>query len=110
MKPDPEFAAAVYEIVRRIPPGRATSYGAIARAVGYPTLSRMVGRVMAGCGESGVPAHRVVNSQGRLTGKNAFGAPDAMQRCLEAEGVTVANGGIVRWRDIFWDPQREILL
>ncbi len=101
------FAEAVKDIVRLIPHGRATSYGAIAQAVGHPTLSRMVGRIMA-AGSEDIPAHRVVGSGGILTGQAAFGAPGRMQQLLEAEGVEVAGNRISNWRKIFWNPLNEI--
>ena len=105
------FAEAVYDIVCLIPAGRATSYGAIARAAGYARLSRMVGRIMAQCDASArqIPAHRVVNSQGELSGREAFGGgPGRMQELLEAEGVEVSNNRIKGWKNIFWDPLKEI--
>jgi len=104
------FTQAVYDIVRRIPSGRATSYGAIAKAIGYPNLSRMVGRVMKGCGNYKIklPAHRVVNSQGVLSGAEGFGYSGQMQQFLEAEGVSVVNGKIKDWKNVFWDPMTEI--
>lgn len=103
------FAAAVCDVVRLVPRGRATSYGAIAHAAGYPALSRMVGRVMGGMGErDGVPAHRVVDSDGGLSGRAAFGTPGRMQELLESEGVEVVNNRIRNWRRVFWDPMKEI--
>ena len=99
---------AVYDIVRLVPPGRVTSYAAIARACGYPSHSRMIGRIMAGCGEVEVPAHRVVNSQGVLSGRAAFGSPNRMQSLLETEGVMVENNRIKNWRKVFWNPLDEI--
>lgn len=104
------FVQAVYEVVCSIPYGRATSYGAIAKAIGYPNMSRMVGQVMAGCGasEKHIPAHRVVNSQGILSAKEVFGTAGEMQRLLEAEGVVVINDRIKNWKSVFWDPIREI--
>ena len=105
-----ELTGAVYEIVGLIPKGRATSYGAIARAVGRPDHSRMVGRIMGACDSdrTGIPAHRVVNSQGVLSARAAFGTPTRMQELLEAEGIAVRNHRIVNWKKIFWDPQAEI--
>lgn len=103
---------AVYEIVKTVPYGRATSYGAIAKAIGWPMHSRMVGKIMANCESdiNEIPAYRVVNSQGQLSGKEAFGSSDKMQKCLEAEGIKVKNDRIVNWRKVFWDPMREITL
>lgn len=100
------FRQAVYDIVRCIPVGRATSYGAIAKAVGYSNLSRMVGRVMSLCDSesTGIPAHRVVNNQGVLSAKSAFGEGNQMQQLLEAEGITVVNDRIRNWKTVFWDP------
>ncbi len=102
------FKQAVYDIVRLVPRGRATSYAAIARASGYPAHSRLVGRMMAGCSDGGIPAHRVVNSQGVLSGRAAFGEPGRMQSLLEADGLTVENDRIKNWKHVFWNPQDEI--
>ncbi|MDR2979150.1 MAG: MGMT family protein [Bacteroidales bacterium] len=104
-----DFITSVYEIVRLIPYGRVTSYGAIAKAVGYSSLSRMVGAVMGQCNAS-IPAHRVVNSQGKLSGKRAFGHSEEMQKLLEMEGIIVKNDMIKNWKLVFWDPQVEIEL
>lgn len=105
-----DFAQGVYAIVRCIPYGRATSYGAVARAMGYPNMSRMVGRVMSECSslETGIPAHRVVNSQGVLSAMDVFGNAGEMQKLLEEEGITVSNGRISNWRAVFWNPIDEI--
>ena len=104
------FIRAVYDVVLTIPRGRATSYGAIAKAIGYPNLSRMVGRVMGECDSatSGIPAHRVVNSQGILSAKDTFGNSGEMQKLLEAEGIVVVNDRIQNWKTVFWDPIEEI--
>ena len=104
------FTQAVYDIVKCIPCGRATSYAAIARAAGFQGMQRMAGRIMAACDSrtSGIPAHRVVNSQGVLSGRNAFGAEGEMRRMLEAEGITVTNDRIKSWKTVFWDPLEEI--
>ena len=102
------FRQGIYDIVRYIPRGRATSYGAVAKAAGYPNLSRMVGKIMAGCSEKNIPAHRVVNSQGVLSGKDAFGSAGEMQKLLEAEGIIVKNDRIVNWKTVFWNPLKEI--
>lgn len=101
---------AVYDIVRRIPVGRATSYGAIAKAIGYPNMPRLVGKIMGECAsdETGLPAHRVVNSQGNLSGKAAFTGSKSMQSLLEAEGISVVNDKIVNWKKVFWNPIDEI--
>ena len=107
-----DFTEAVYEIVRMIPYGRATSYGAIAKAISYPNMSRMVGRVMGqrDSAKSGIPAHRVVNSSGVLSAKEAFGNSGEMQKLLEAEGITVVNDRIKNWKAVFWRPMKEINL
>lgn len=103
------FERAVADVVRLIPRGRATSYGAIARAVGCPGLSRMVGRVMGSLPDShDLPAHRVVNSQGRLSAKSAFGPGREMEELLAAEGVAVENDRIKDWKRVFWNPFFEI--
>ncbi|MDL2215148.1 MGMT family protein [Dysgonomonas sp. OttesenSCG-928-M03] len=103
---------AVYEIVIRIPRGRATSYGAIAKASGYPNMSRMVGKIMGECDTTTntIPAHRVVNSQGILSAKDAFKDPEEMQRLLEAENIIVINNRIANWKKVFWNPIEEIQL
>ncbi|GHS93108.1 methylated-DNA--protein-cysteine methyltransferase [Bacteroidia bacterium] len=101
---------AVYDIVNLIPYGRATSYGAIAKATGFPNLSRKVGKIMSECNsvENGIPAHRVVNSQGILTAGDAFGSNGEMQKLLESEGITVDNNRIRDWKRVFWDPFKEL--
>lgn len=104
-----DFASAVYEIVSTIPYGRATSYGAIAKAVGYSNMSRLVGRIMGECdSNTGIPAHRVVNSNGVLSGKDAFGSDGEMQRLLEDEGIRVERDRIKNWKKVFWNPLDEI--
>lgn len=105
-----ELTAAVYEIVALVPVGRATSYGAIARAIGRPDHSRLVGRIMGACDSdhTRIPAHRVVNSQGVLSARAAFGTPTRMQELLEAEGTVVRNHRIVNWKKVFWNPQDEL--
>lgn len=107
-----EFSEAVYEIVRMIPYGRATSYSALAKASGYPNFSRMVGRMMSNSDSqyNDIPAHRVVNSQGILSGKKAFGDTNQMQRLLESEGLTIINDRIQNWKEVFWNPIDEIRL
>ncbi len=105
-----DFSSLVFQVVLLIPKGRATSYGAIAHAIGYPTLSRMVGRVLANASEENVLAHRVVNSQGVLSGKDAFSTPTMMQELLESEGVVVENNRIKNWEKVFWNPLSELNL
>lgn len=103
-----EFTQAVYDIVYRIPPGRATSYGLIAKAIGFPEHSRMIGKIMAESGPADIPAHRVVNAQGILSAKNAFGPGKEMQNLLEAEGIIIVNNRIKNWKKVCWNPLEEI--
>ncbi len=104
------FVQAVYDVVRIIPYGRVTSYGAIAKAIGHSNMSRMVGRVMSDCKAcpENIPAHRVVNSHGKLSGKDAFGCAAEMQKLLETEGVIVVGDKIKKFEILFWDPLQEI--
>ena len=106
-----DFYQNVFEVVRQIPAGRVTSYGAIARYLGTAGSSRMVGWAMnlSHHQELFVPAHRVVNRNGLLTGKIHFGSPDEMQELLENEGITVANDCIINFKDLFWDPMKELV-
>ena len=103
------FFEDVYEVVKLIPRGRVTSYGAIARYLGTAMSARMVGWAMnAAHTLKKVPAHRVVNSQGLLTGKHHFETPNAMQERLEKEGVKVLNDKILEFEKRFWDPAKEL--
>ncbi len=106
------FFTDVYEVVRCIPKGRVTSYGAIARYLSAPSAARMVGWAMnnAHRAKVDVPAHRVVNREGYLTGKHHFGEPGRMQELLEKEGVEVENDRVVDMKERFWDPLRELSL
>ena len=109
MKSDLNFFEQVWEVVRQVPRGRITTYGAIAKALGSPQSARMVGWAMnAAYVLEDVPAHRVVNRQGLLTGKMHFNPPDAMQSRLETEGIKVKNDKIVNFEQYFWDPQEEL--
>lgn len=103
-----DFEAMVFNIVRMVPEGRATSYGAIAKAIGYPNHSRLVGKIMGGSSALDVPAHRVVNSQGQLSGRDSFTTSNTMQQLLEAEGVVINNNRIATWDRVFWNPIDEI--
>ena len=95
----------IYAIVREIPRGRVSSYGAIARALGLASGARVVGYAMnAAHTHPDVPAHRVVNRNGLLTGKHHFGAPDRMRKLLEAEGVAVQDDAVQNFEQVFWDP------
>lgn len=103
------FFNDVYEVVKLIPKGRATSYGAIAAYLGTKSSSRMVGWAMnAVHGQSDIPAHRVVNRAGILTGKHHFETPTRMQERLEAEGVRVIDDKIQNFNEVFWDPMKEL--
>lgn len=106
-----DFFESVFQVVKLIPKGRVTSYGAIAAYLGAKKSSRVVGYAMnASHGISGIPAHRVVNRNGMLTGKMHFETPDKMQELLELEGIQVENNLIVGFRDLFWDPSVELAL
>ena len=106
MAQEKTFYERVYEIVRRIPEGRVTSYGAIAKALGTGGSARMVGYALrASQGEyPPIPAHRVVNRIGMLTGRAAFGSKTMMQQLLENEHITVENDRVVQFKQLFWDP------
>ncbi|NIJ53471.1 MGMT family protein [Dyadobacter arcticus] len=109
MKKENDFFNDVYDVVRQIPAGRATSYGAIAAYLGQKRGARMVGWAMGNSyNKQGVPAHRVVNSQGILSARHLFGTPTAMQERLESEGVNVKNDKIQNWKERFWDPEKEL--
>ncbi len=103
------FFESVYEVAARIPYGRVTSYGAIARYLGAARSARMVGWAMNGAvARADVPAHRVVNRIGLLTGKHHFGGSKLMQQLLENEGIEVENDQVVNFKKHFWDPAREL--
>jgi methylated-DNA-protein-cysteine methyltransferase-like protein len=104
-----DFFGDVYDVVRLIPKGRVTSYGAIAHFLGVKSSARMVGWAMYGC-PRGIPAHRVVNSSGLLTGKHHFKTPTTMQRRLEKEGIRVVKDKISCFKEVFWDPSRELAI
>lgn len=101
------FFTNVYEVAKLIPKGRVTSYGAIANYLGMKSGARMVGWAMHGCPDD-VPAHRVVNSAGLLTGKIHFKPPSKMQKILEREGVVIKGDKVQRFSEVFWDPSREL--
>ena len=99
----------IYQVVREIPSGRVTSYGAIASYLGMQGGARMVGWAMnASHTITDMPAHLVVNRNGLLTGKNFFGG-NRMQELLEAEGIRIENDQIIQFKDHFWDPSIELL-
>ena len=111
MQYDQNFFEQVWEVVRHVPRGRVTTYGAIAKALGSPQSARMVGWAMnAVPALSDVPAHRVVNRQGLLTGKVHFNSPDEMQRLLEMEGIKVKNDKVLNFDQLFWNPQEELTI
>ena len=105
-----DFYARVYEVARLIPPGRVTNYGAIARYLGTGLSARVVGWALNQSHgmEPFVPAHRVVNRNGLLTGKVHFHPPSAMQELLENEGVNVEDDAVVDFSVCFWDPMKEL--
>ena len=102
------FFTDVYAVARLIPKGRVTSYGAIGNYLGAKSSARMVGWAMHGCPKD-VPAHRVVNSAGLLTGKHHFRPPEKMEKLLKREGVVVVADKVKNFKEIFWDPSRELL-
>lgn len=107
---DVTFFEQVYEVARQIPKGRVTSYGAIAACLGAKSSARMVGWAMNGCHRvrPKVPAHRVVNRNGMLSGKHHFGSPNLMQELLEKEGIKVKKDTVVNFKELFWDPASEL--
>jgi methylated-DNA-protein-cysteine methyltransferase-like protein len=98
------FFDRVYQVVKLIPHGKVTSYGAIARYLGAARSARMVGYAMNGSVGKDVPAHRVVNRKGLLTGKHHFDGTNLMQQLLESEGVEVIDNQIQNFDEVFWDP------
>lgn len=107
---DISFFEKVYEVVKLIPHGRVTSYGAIAAYLGSKGSARMVGWAMnaSHSAKENIPAHRVVNRKGLLTGKQHFGAPTIMQQLLESEGVKVETDQVIDFGKYFWDPSKEL--
>ena len=105
---EPSFFDKVYEVAKCIPYGRVTSYGAIAKYLGAARSARMVGWAMNNSSGKDVPAHRVVNRVGMLTGKHHFGGTNLMQQLLENEGVQVVDNQIVNFKEVFWDPGLEL--
>lgn len=111
-KTENDFFEQVYQVVRLIPKGRVTSYGAIAAYLGAKSSSRVVGYAMnaAGSQKPKVPAHRVLNRNGQLTGKHHFETPFQMQELLEKEKIKVENDTVVDFKKLFWDPMIELAL
>ncbi len=106
-----DFFELVWQVVRLIPRSRVTSYGAVANYLGMKRSARMVGYAMnASHDDPTIPAHRVVNRNGLLTGKHHFGKPDQMEKLLKAEGIKVKEDKIVNFEKYFWDPAVELKL
>ena len=107
-----DFFDSIFQVVRLIPKGRATSYGSISNYLGTKSGARMVGWAMnaSHTQKEPVPAHRVVNRNGMLTGKHHFSPPEKMQEHLEQEGIEVKNDKIVNFKTVFWDPSEELTL
>lgn len=102
------FFQDVFEVVRLIPSGRVTSYGAIANYLGTKSSARMVGWALNGSFGQDIPAHRVVNRKGILTGKIYFGG-NTMEDLLKSEGIVIRENQIENFDEVFWDPARELL-
>lgn len=106
---DTSFFERVYDLVRQIPEGRVTSYGAIAKALGSGRSARMVGWAMnAAHAKEDVPAHRVVNRNGQLTGKHHFPGTNLMQQLLENEGIEVIDDQIQNFKAVYWEPDKDL--
>ncbi|HMQ00713.1 MAG TPA: MGMT family protein [Cyclobacteriaceae bacterium] len=108
MPADYSFFENVFEVARLIPKGRVTSYGAIANYLGTKSSARMVGWAMNASHNKNVPAHRVLNRNGMLTGKHHFNPPSRMKALLEKEGIKVKNDQVQNFEKHFWDPQKEL--
>lgn len=104
---DESFFEKVYQVVKLVPYGRVTTYGAIAEYLGSKGSARMVGWALNASHKSldDIPAHRVINRNGLLTGKRHFGGSDIMQQLLESEGITVIDNQVVNFNKLFWDPK-----
>jgi len=105
-----DYFEDVYQVVRQVPSGRVTTYGAIARYLSLRAGARMVGWAMNSSHGHNVPAHRVVNSAGILSGKHFFGGPTIMQQLLEDEGVQIVDDRVVDFQTKLWDPSVELAL
>ena len=110
IKDSSSFFERVYQVVKLIPYGKVTSYGAIANYLGSRGSARMVGWAMNASHTAGepIPAHRVVNRNGLLTGKHHFGSSEIMEQLLESEGLSVENDKIIDFKKYFWDPVKEL--
>ena len=104
------FFDKVLEVTKLVPHGRVTTYGAIARYLGTSRSSRMVGWALNNCSHSPefIPAHRVINRNGMLSGKHHFGGASVMQQLLENEGIKVEDDIVVEFKKLFWDPNIEL--
>ena len=106
LKPSDNFFERVYEVARKIPYGKVTSYGAIAKVLGTARSARMVGWAMNASHDlEDVPAHRVVNRKGLLTGKHHFDGTNLMQQLLESEGIVIVDNQIQNFDSVFWTPE-----
>jgi methylated-DNA-protein-cysteine methyltransferase-like protein len=110
VKSNRNFFEDVFAVVRLIPPGRVTNYGSIAKYLGTGLSSRMVGWAMNASHQSAayVPAQRVVNRNGMLSGKHHFETPTTMQELLEKEGIVIREDQVVDFKILFWDPEKEL--
>ncbi len=109
-KRDENFFELVFEVARQIPKGRVTSYGAIAASLGTKSSARLVGWAMNGAGRvrPKVPAHRVVNRIGMLSGKHHFSPPGMMEKLLKKEGIKIKDDQVQDFKKLFWDPVQEL--
>ncbi len=106
-----DFFSDVYEVVKQIPKGRVTNYGAIARYLGTALSARMVGWAMnAAHSDTTIPAHRVVNRNGMLSGKMHFETPNTMAKKLKKEGINIENDQVMDFKNLLWDPSIELSL
>ena len=105
-----QFFEKVYEVTKLIPYGRVSSYGAIAKYLGSGRSARMVGWALNGCHrmDDFIPAHRVVNRKGLLTGRNHFRTPTLMEELLENEGIVVIDNQVKDFKNLLWDPMKEL--
>jgi len=110
IKPVSSFYEQVYELVKLIPPGRVTTYGAIAKALGMARSSRLVGNaiIIAHDPRLQIPVHRVVNSKGLLSGKHHYDTPTLMQTLLEAEGIIVKDNRVQNLESVLWNPFSDL--
>jgi methylated-DNA-protein-cysteine methyltransferase-like protein len=107
---DSGFFKQVYEVTKKIPYGRVSTYGAIAKYLGIAKSARIVGWALNNCYSTGefIPAHRVVNRKGYLTGKHYFGTSNIMIQLLENEGIRVENDRVMEFNRLFWDPGKAL--